>query len=481
MQRPYTDSAYLDTEALVHAVHAGIRALDKLIDENYYRHPLQEQQEMSYNYRNVGLGCCGYATMLMKLGYRYGSPEAIDFTDTIFALMFRAAVIASNDLAKQFGPFPKYKDCVWDSQIMRKHFRTEEIDVMRQHGLRNCSLLSIAPTGSISNLINESGGCEPEFAMKYTRKTEGLNGGEERYFDVYCRAAREYMAIHNTDVLPDYFVSAEDIHWLDRVKTQAAMQDHVDTAISSTINLPFTATVEDVKNIYLESWRHGIKGITIFRSGCNRAPILSTDSSPEPAATHQETVNQSNDGSLPRGYIIDASDQVIGKKRKLVTGCGTLHVTAFFDPITGDLMETYLSKGSTGGCNNFMIGLSRLISLAARSGCDIRSIVDQLDSSGVCPSYAVRKATKHDTSRGSCCPMAVGNALIEMWEEMQWELSEPESDNYANIFDAICDVNALHEPQYSCTSDACCPECGEPIVHEGGCDTCKSCGWSRCG
>lgn len=147
VQRPYTDTAYLDTEALVHAVHTGIRTLDKLIDENYYRHPLQEQQEMSYNYRNVGLGCCGYATMLMKLGYRYGSQEAIEFTDAIFALMFRAAVIASNELAKQYGPFPKYKDCLWDSQIMRKHFMPEEIEIMRQHGLRNCSLLSIAPTG----------------------------------------------------------------------------------------------------------------------------------------------------------------------------------------------------------------------------------------------------------------------------------------------------------------------------------------------
>lgn len=493
VQRPYTDTAYLDTEGLVHAVHVGIKTLDKLIDENHYRHPLQEQQEMSYNYRNVGLGCCGYATMLMKLGMRYGSPEAIEFTDTIFALMFRAAVFASNELAKQFGPFPKYKDCVWDSQIMRKHFRIEEIDVMRQYGLRNCSLLSIAPTGSISNLINESGGCEPEFAIKYVRKTVGLDGGETKEHDMYCRAAREYRAMHNTETLPDYFVCAEDIPWQDRVKTQAAMQEHVDTAISSTINLPTDATVDDVKGIYLESWRRGIKGITIFRSGCSRAPILSKNGSDNVADTATEPCKASG-GGLPRGYIIDASDQVIGKKRKLVTGCGTLHVTAFFDPITGDLMETYLSKGSTGGCNNFMIGLSRLISLAARSGCDIRDIVDQLDSCGVCPSYAVRKAVKKDTSRGSCCPMAVGNALTEMWEEMQWELTDPEYD-VQELEDMPLDVN----PEYSNltheevkrhfnqleeldgTMEGVCPECNSLIVHEGGCDTCKSCGWSRCG
>lgn len=313
--------------------------------------------------------------------------------------------------------------------------------------------------------------------MKYTRKTEGLNGGEDKYFDVYCRAAREYMAINGTEELPECFVSAEDIHWLDRVKTQAAMQEHVDTAISSTINLPYEATVDDVKNIYLESWKRGIKGITIFRSGCSRAPILSKNVSDNERTTVTAPPAACGVG-LPRGYIIDASDQVIGKKRKLVTGCGTLHVTAFFDPATGDLMETYLSKGSTGGCNNFMIGLSRLISLAARSGCDIRDIVDQLDSCGVCPSYAVRKATKHDTSRGSCCPMAVGNVLMEMWEEMQWELCETEADR---ICDDVEEILGIMPNIVDSECNLLCPECGEEIVHEGGCDTCKSCGWSRCG
>lgn len=333
---------------------------------------------------------------------------------------------------------------------------------------------------AIATLIEESGGCEPEFALKWVRKTEGLGGGEAEYHTKYCRGAKEYMELHNVEEheLPSYFVVSEDIHWYNRVMTQAVMQKHVDTAISSTINLPYSATKEDIAGIYRESWKNGIKGITIFRSGCNRAPILSKeDNSNQNISTYN---NQIQAADLPRGYILDTNDQVVGKKRRLTTGCGSLHCTAFFDPITGDLMETYLSKGSTGGCQNFMIGLSRMISLAARSGCDINSIVDQLNSCGVCPSYAVRRATQHDTSKGSCCPIAVGNALLDMWKEMQDEILQ----------DDIKEDNALEGINPDLTKPSIapsmvvhkieCPECGEPIVHEGGCDICKNCGYSKC-
>ena len=472
---PYTDKAYIDTESLVHAVQVGIRTLDKLIDENYYKHPLKEQQEMSFNYRNIGLGCFGYATALMKLGLKYGSNEAVEWTDSIFGLIFRSAVIESNKLAKEFGPFPKYKDCVWDSDIIKYHFPQEEIDQMREYGLRNCSLISVAPTGSIATCLNESGGCEPEFALSFTRRTVGMTDGEDTYYKVYCKAAREYMALYHCteDELPDYFVASSDIPWEDRVLTQAIMQDHVDTAISSTVNLPNETTKEDIANLYLMAWKLGLKGITIFRNGCKKSPILSTDENN--TDKHEGTAPS----ELPRGFIIDASDNLVGKKRKLITGCGSLHCEAFFDPVTGDLMETFLSKGSTGGCNNSLIGLSRMISLAARSGCDAKSIVDQLDSCGVCPSYAVRKATKHDTSKGSCCPMAVGNALMDMWNEMQSEIKDNEEEIEIETEETTVSVD--NTPMRTTTViNALCPECGEPITFEGGCNICKNCGWSKC-
>lgn len=477
---PYTDKAYFDTSSFVDAVKVGIRTLDRLIDENYHRHPLKEQQEASYNYRNIGLGAFGYATALMKLGMKYGSDEALEFTDSIFALMFRAAVIESNRLAQEFGPFPKYKDCVWDSEIIKRHFPQDEIDRMRQTGLRNCSLISIAPNGSIATLLGESGGCEPEFAMKFTRRTVGMTDGEDTYYDVYCKAAREYMELHKTDVLPDYFVAAPDIRWEDRIATQAVMQRHVDTAISSTVNLPNSATRDDIAHLYLMAWEVGLKGVTIFRDGCKRVPILSTKKEED-----GETPQSNNGDILPRGYILDTSDNLVGKKRKLITGCGSLHCVAFFDPITGELMETYLSKGSQGGCNSFMVGLSRMISLSARAGVDINAIIDQLHSATACPSYSARHASKRDTSKGNCCPSAIAYALKDMWEEMQSEIAFDDNDeSYEPAKEQLIvsgNTKDMALEQQSAHNDNVCPECGASIIHIGGCVQCSQCSWSRCG
>lgn len=451
---PYTSKAYLDTESFVKAVKVAVRTLDKLIDENYYRNPLKEQQEMSYNYRNIGVGIFGYGTALIKLGMRYGSPAALKFTDTIFSLLFRAAVIASNDLAKELGPFPKYKDCVWDSDIMKLHFRQDEIDMMRQFGLRNCSLISIAPTGTLATLLGETSGCEPEFAMKYTRRTVGMTDGDNTYYEVDCKAAREYKEVNKTDILPDYFVSSDDIPWWERIETQSVMQKHVDTGISSTINLPNEATVTDVEDIYLEAWEGGLKGVTIFRKGCKRMPILSVD----------------NKNDIKK----------VGKMRKLTTGCGSLHLNAIFNSETGDLMEIFLNKGSSGGCNNFMIGLSRQISLNCKNGTSIYDILDQLASSGVCPSYAVRTATKQDTSPGSSCPVAVGRALKEMWEEMQNELKKNPGDESRRSDQKEHVSVRRNRIDNTSVETKLCPVCHSPIEHIGGCDQCTNCGWSKC-
>ena len=492
MKEPYTEDAYFDSGEFVRAVKVGVRSLDRLIDENFHRHPLKEQQEMSYNYRNIGLGVFGYATMLMKLGLTYGSEDALSFTESIFGLMFRAAVIESNELAAELGPYPKYKECIWDSDIMRVHFPQEEIERMKETGLRNCSLISIAPTGSIATMLGESGGCEPEFAMKYTRRTVGMTEGEDTYYEVDCKPAREYKGINGTDILPPWFVASQDIPWQNRIMTQAIMQKHVDTGISSTVNLPNCATKQDVAGLYLMAWKLGLKGVTIFRDGCKRFPILSTNTSsdgktfsPASEARHeceasvaQGATEAASVADLPRGYIIDVSDALVGKKRKLVSGCGSLHVTAFFDPKTGDLMETFLNRGSAGGCENSYIGLSRVISMAARAGCKVQDIADQLLSCGVCPSYAVRRATRHDTSPGACCPIAIGKALLEMWQEFQ-----AERDISASI--PAEQENAAREatdPSSSAADDTApkCPQCGADIVFEEGCANCKNCGWSKC-
>lgn len=452
---PYTPQAHLNTADLLSAIDVGIRTLDKLIDENYNRHPLQQQRDMSYNYRNIGLGIFGYATALMKLGFRYGSPEAIEFTDDVFSLLFRRAVLASNELAKELGPYPKYKEEIFDSDIIKLHFTPDEITGLKEYGLRNCSLVSIAPTGSLATLLGESGGCEPEFALKYTRRTVGMTDGEDTYYDVYCKAAREYMEINNTKELPDYFVGSADISWQSRVLTQAAMQKHVDTAISSTVNMPNSATKDDIAHMYLLAWSSGCKGITMFRDGCKRLGILTTGNKKEEETSYKE---------LKRGEIMKCADDLIGKKRKIINGCGSTHVLGFFEPVYGDLVEVFFTKGSLGGCSNYMVGLSRMVSLACRAGVSINDIQDQLNSTGACPSYAIRTATKHDTSKGACCPMAIGNALMDMWKEVQEELGyleEPKKKKSQKLGER-------------------CPECGAVLEHSGGCDICKECGYSHC-
>lgn len=451
---PYTPQAHLNTADLLSAIDVGIRTLDKLIDENYNRHPLQQQREMSYNYRNIGLGIFGYATALMKLGFKYGSPEAIEFTDDVFSLIFRRAVLASNKLAKEFGPYPKYKEEIFDSDIIKLHFTPDEITGLKENGLRNCSLVSVAPTGSLATLLGESGGCEPEFALKYTRRTVGMTDGEDTYYDVYCKAACEYMEINNTKELPNYFVGSADISWQSRVLTQAAMQKHVDTAISSTVNMPNSATKDDIAHMYLLAWSSGCKGITMFRDGCKRLGILTTENKKE-ETSHKE---------LKRGEVMKCADDLIGKKRKIINGCGSTHVLGFFEPVYGDLVEVFFTKGSLGGCSNYMVGLSRMVSLACRAGVSINDIQDQLNSTGACPSYAIRTATKHDTSKGACCPMAIGNALMDMWKEVQEELGY------------------LEEPKKKKSQKfgERCPECGAVLEHSGGCDICKECGYSHC-
>ena len=227
--------------------------------------------------------------------------------------------------------------------------------------------------------------------------------------------------------------------------------------------------------IYLEAWKNGLKGLTIFRSGCKRQAILTTENPENNIDNNKNSL--SNSVNLKRGDIIECSNDLVGKKRKIVSGCGSLHILAFFDPVSGDMQEVYLNKGSTGGCLNMMTGLSRMISLLCRAGVSVFDIKDQLDSTGVCPSYATRTATKHDTSKGSCCPMAIGNALVDMWKEMQDDIDDAWEDNVTTQTEP---QSSPKSQQITTNSASICPECGEPLVFEGGCNSCKSCGYSKC-
>lgn len=222
----------------------------------------------------------------------------------------------------------------------------------------------------------------------------------------------------------------------------------------------------------MSAWESGLKGVTIFRDGCKRSGILTTTSSVSDINDDKENK------TLPRGYIVVADDNVIGLKRKVMSGCGSLHIVAMFDPITGELLETYISKGSTGGCQSNLAAVSRLISLSARAGVDVYTIADQLKSCPACPSYVGRTMTKHDTSKGKCCPDAIANALIDMYKEMKNSIFSDDIET-SNVKSKVIKKNTEDKEQ-SVNVKNPCPVCGEELTFEGGCNVCKACGWSKC-
>lgn len=467
VKEPFTQNAVFDFEGFKEAVAVAVRALNEVLEEGLPLHPLEEQQESVRNWRQIGLGIMGLADMLIKLGITYGEKEALKLCDKIGFIMADTAIAASAQLAKELGPFPKYRmENVISTPFFQANTSEATLELVKKHGMRNSQLLTIAPTGTLSTMLGISGGIEPIFANYYERKTESLHGTDV-YYKVYTKIVDTYMkAFQITDDrdLPDFFVTAMTLEYHSRIDMQSVWQQHIDASISSTVNVPNHFTVEETENLYRYAYEKKLKGITIYRDGCKRAGVLTTEDTSGPAVA--------GDG-LKRGEIVLVTDDVVGKKRKLITGCGSLHCIALFDPNTGALLETYLSKGSTGGCNNFMIGLSRMISISARGGIDIYTIIDQLNSTGSCPSYTVRRALHKDTSKGSCCPMAVGNALLDMYNEVQQELAAQKSTKPAK---------KLPKPQavQNARDKMRCPECGENTVMEGGCTICKNCGWSKC-
>lgn len=455
-------------------VRLGIRELNKVLIDGSSLHPLDIQKQSVCEYRQIGLGVMGIADMLIKMGIKYDSQKALTFCDIIAKKMAATAIDESANMANSLeGAYPKCDiDSLLQSEYIKTHAEPVTIEKIKKHGLYNSQLLTIAPTGSLSTMLQISGGIEPIFAMSYDRTTKSLHGHDETY-KIYTKIAKDWKEQNYNKELPDYFVDSSTIDPLMRIKMQGIWQDSIDASISSTVNLPEEASIDLVKEIYMNAWRNKLKGITIFRAGCKRIAILNASNNDKPKDEESHLGDPIIDSKplMPRGYIIPPANDFIGLKRQLMTGCGTLHLLAFFDKKTGELRETYFSKGSTGGCLNFMTGLSRMVSLAARAGVSVEAIVDQLKSSGTCPSYAVRRAIKGDTSPGSCCPVAIGNALIDMSKEVH-NMIFLQKDNYEQQ-EKVKDIS---KP----SNKLICPECGAELRMQEGCNSCPNCGYSKC-
>ncbi|MDV8108701.1 adenosylcobalamin-dependent ribonucleoside-diphosphate reductase [Bacillus sp. BAU-SS-2023] len=275
--QPFGTSATFDSNKFKACVRESVIALNQVLDEGLDLHPLQEQKISVDKYRQIGLGVMGIGDMLIKMNMRYGSDESIDLCKFIARTMLNEAVKQSSLLAKEYGPFKEYKkEAILKSKFFNDNIEDDIKELVKLYGLRNSQLLTIPPTGSISTMLGISGGIEPIFNISYIRKTESLHD-EDVYYKVYTPIVKEYMDLKNiTDEkdLPDIFVTAMNLDYEDRIKMQQAWQQYIDASISSTINLPYETTVEDVYEIYIKAWKHSLKGVTIFRDGCKRSGVL---------------------------------------------------------------------------------------------------------------------------------------------------------------------------------------------------------------
>ena len=281
---PFTENAMFDMAKFKACVEDCILGLNEVLDEGLPLHPLKEQRESVSKYRQIGLGVMGIADMLIKLNIRYGSEESIKLCGKISKNMLNSAIKKSALIAKDRGAFEKYnKEALFQSHFFINNIDEDVKELVRQYGIRNSQILTIPPTGSISTMLGISGGIEPIFNISYTRKTETLHS-QDVYYKVYTPIVKEYMELKDiTDEseLPDIFVTAMSLKPEERIAMQSVWQKHIDASISSTINLPYEATQEDVYKIYMSAWEKGLKGITIYRDGCERSGILLNDKKSE--------------------------------------------------------------------------------------------------------------------------------------------------------------------------------------------------------
>ncbi len=294
VDNPFTDKSEFNFDKFIEVVHIVTKAMNDVLDENIEMLPLKQQQDASRDFRQVGIGVMGIADMFIKLGYKYGDKESLEISEKISKTLLNESIRMSALLAKENGPFPKYDH----DKLLKSRFYNENVDeevkeIVKEHGMRNCSLLSIAPTGSISTMLGISGGIEPIFMNSYMRKTESLHE-EDTFYKVYTPIVEEYM-LHNNIVneedLPEFFITSEAIKPRNRVKMQSVWQRYIDTAISSTVNLPEGTSVETVANIYLDAWRNNLKGITVYVNNCERSGVLlSNDSNKEEVKEEKEEV-----------------------------------------------------------------------------------------------------------------------------------------------------------------------------------------------
>ena len=461
----YIRDKKFDLEEFKHDIHIVVKAMNDVLDEGLPLHPLQVQRDTVRDYRQIGIGIMGIADMLINMEIKYGSEESIDLCDVIGFTLANESLKASSLLAKEEGAYPKFKvEEIMQSEFIQKNTTEVTRSLINTYGLRNSQVLTIAPTGSISTMLGISGGIEPIFANSYTRKTESLHG-DTVFYKVYTPIVDKYMKEHGLteeEELPDFFVTSATLNPLERVEMQGIWQDHIDASISSTVNLPYEATVEDVYDIYVEAWKRGLKGITIYRSGCKREGVLTLDNE-----------QQEETKGLQRGEWAEIPDDTIYLKRKVYTGCGKINLFVGWSSSEQRIVEIYVKRSGKGGCEHNIDSTVICMSGMLRLGGTLDNVKKAFGGCGACNSFVRAREKGQKLSRGKSCPTAILNMVEEVVKEMEGEVVEVSKvkEKKAEKKNGLSEQEALDK--------GLCPDCGETLEHIGGCVQCK-CGFSRC-
>lgn len=465
----FSPNAEFNFEKFNNLVNIGVDALNQVLDYGRDKQPLEANKQAIDDWRNIGLGFFGLADALIALGIRYGSQDAQELLYSIAQIMMMKALDYSATLAQTYGTFGKYD---WEKTKKSKMFKILKgalmykglYEYIEENGLANGSLISIAPTGTISLLAGGfSGGIEPMFKVSYERTTHSLEGKGET-FRVFPTSIKELLEYHNLPLTLTneeikkkfpYIVEADEIPCSERIEMQRSVQDNIDNAISSTINLPESATPEDIYNIYMMAWEAKLKGVTVFRDGCMRLSILNPK-------------KKSEDFDNNFGEIVPMKREETGSLPSLTykkqSACSKLYPTITFKD--GKPFEVFASV--TGGCSANIATIVRLSSLALRCGVKPEKLIEELKEQKCPACKTLRGQGRKDVS------LSCGNAIAESLQEAIAEFNGDFKEK-TNIKQPKQTVE-VHEERVRKK----CPECGAEIRAEGNCISCTQCSWSKC-
>jgi ribonucleoside-diphosphate reductase alpha chain len=474
-------SKAVDYDKLSHTVQQAVHFLDNVIDVN--RYPIEKISQMTRANRKIGLGVMGFADMLLEMGIPYNSDEAVKLGESVMKFITDEGRKMSEELARERGAFPNFKGSIYDRPGMAP--------------VRNATVTTIAPTGTLSIIAGCSSGIEPLFALTFVRKV--LDGAEllevnpvfervakERgfYSDELMKDIAEHGGCTGIPTVPEdvqrVFVTAHDITPEWHIRMQGAFQKYTDNAVSKTVNFPHSATQKDVEKVYMLAYKLGCKGVTIYRDGSRDEQVLSTGATEKArkatSADHPVTVASASlelaEEKKPRHRPLLTQ----GVTQKIPTGCGNLYITINEDE--EGICEVFSTMGKSGGCAASQSeAVSRMVSLALRSGVSIDSIIKQVK--GIrCPSPAWGEG-------GSIlsCPDAIGRALERYTKDgmsymQHHKIKATVSQQIITNSSSDCAKGGSKNLLGLCPE---CPDCGGLLEFGEGCAFCRGCGFSKCG